>query len=535
MYSHLFAAQQFKLTHLSTIDLVSILISKSTWYTMAQSFCYTIIGDSNIRRFVTLVNRRACPDLEDAQILVCGRLALLADALNEIRSSTNLCLVTCITNFLTASTGSGSAALRVEPALIDFKSRIIDACSQRPDTRFLVYPPMYRSSPLWYRDGLPEVLKKFSTIMSGDASTLPNLSLMPSFSSPSFEDDGVHLTPYSGLEFIYFLFDSSKEAIRLSSLDTASRSSLGHESTRLLEDQMMAIEQDHRRLNTSFELKSAVDAERDDFQENVRNEVFFMVTGLTPIHGLKGKDWMDKAISDVQGVILTLLGKELPIVVVHNASGRGRDALVRYSVKMQYAADSQEIRSKFGAFFVGGQDRRPPALKSVSISNKVTPGTQVRIMILKLLGKRYSTSNPGAKVKVVGYEPRPMLKITPPENSSDRRVRNYTYIDAIKKLPVNFSSAELRPIIAKARVHFPGALRSTFAVLSDDALVPRRDRTQPSSASAAADEATTEASELSDAEPESESLADVSVRPGAGGRKRPAPPASLPGSQRSRH
>lgn len=102
-----------------------------------------------------------------------------------------------------------------------------------------------------------------------------------------------------------------------------------------------------------------------------------------------------------------------------NASGCGRDADVCYSVKMQYTADSQEIRGKFGYFFIGGQDRRPDSQRSISFSNKVTPGTQIRIMVLKLLAKRYLASNPGSKVKVIDYEPRPMFKIIPPEDSSD--------------------------------------------------------------------------------------------------------------------
>ena len=131
-------------------------------------------------------------------------------------------------------------------------------------------------------------------------------------------------------------------------------------------------------------------------------------------------------------------------------------------------------RFKFGSFFVGGQDKRPDSLKSISISNKVTPGTQIRIMILKLLAKRYHTSNPGSKVKVIGFEPRPTLKITPPEESSDKRVKTYTYIEAIQKLPTHFTEAEVEPIIAKARVHFQGVLKATFVVLDDDA--PRRQR-----------------------------------------------------------
>lgn len=44
---------------------------------------------------------------------------------------------------------------------------------------------------------------------------------------------------------------------------------------------MIAIEQDHRRLNTSVESKSAEDAELFDYQLNIRYENCFTITGLT--------------------------------------------------------------------------------------------------------------------------------------------------------------------------------------------------------------------------------------------------------------
>ena len=89
-------------------------------------------------------------------------------------------------------------------------------------------------------------------------------------------------------------------------------------------------------------------------------------------------------------------------------------------------------------------------------------------MIMKLLAKRYIASNKDGKSRVIGYESRPMIKLTPPDTSKDRRVKNYTYIEAITKLPTSFTSAELRPILARARVHFKGKLCQTFVVLNDD-------------------------------------------------------------------
>lgn len=435
---------------------------------MSQDRVFTIIGDSNVRRFVTEVNKRACPDIGKAQILSCGKLSLLADSLLEVQPSSNVCILSCVSNFICdAPPGSASASVRVDSVISDFRKYVHVACSTNPSKKFLVCPPMYRRSPLWYRDGIGEILNKFSSMMSSEKPA--NLQILPSFSRPEFDPDGVHLTPYSGLEFLFHLFDSSGAVLDLSKKKPEQRQEICSEAVRALEDRMMANEQDHKRLNASFEAKVAVDAELADFQENVRNEVYFVVSGLPRIsQELRGRDWQARAASDVRGLIHKLLKKELPIVVVQNITGRGSDAITRYHVRMEFAAHSQEIRSAFGSFFIGGVDRRPPEFKEISISNRVTPGTQVRIAILRLLGKRYVTSNPGAKSKVIGFESRPILRLTPPENSSDKRVQTYTYIEAIRRLPTCFSKEEVQPILSKIDPKFRGKLRSTFVVLCDD-------------------------------------------------------------------
>ena len=70
---------------------------------------------------------------------------------------------------------------------------------------------MYRTSPVWYLDGLAEILIKFSEVFSRDKP--PNLFLIPSFNHTELESDGVHLLPYPGLQFVVHLFDQAKEAL----------------------------------------------------------------------------------------------------------------------------------------------------------------------------------------------------------------------------------------------------------------------------------------------------------------------------------
>jgi len=328
---------------------------------------------------------------------------------------------------------------------------------------------MFRKSPLWYRDGLAEVMVKFSSFMSQCSHVL----ILPSFSTPEFEDNGVHLTSYSGLEYIYHLFDSAKSRLALLSQAPEDLLLRVAEDSRLLADRVVVLEQDHRRLNKEFESKAAIDSEMDDFQINKGFEDFFIIEGVPRLgDDLSGKAWQEEAKSFVSKVISDLTGSAHPVHFVQNITGKSQKAIPRWQVKMFSAEASREIRSKFGSFFSKGSDSRPTNLKDFSIRNRVTSNTRVRIAIMKVLAKRYRDSNPGSKASVSGYESRPMLRLTPPPSSKDKRVKVFNYVEAVTKLPTCFTSLELSSIIPKIESGFSGSLRAVFICLSDDLLRP---------------------------------------------------------------
>ena len=428
---------------------------------------FSLIGDSNIRQHINKNSCRANPGLKAAQTLSCGDLSIFAATLAKVRSESTSCIVSCVSAFLSTAEGSSTVSHRVDPVLQDVRAALVEACSSSPDRSFLVSPPMYRTSPTWYREGLPEILTLFSQVLTSEKP--PNLHVLPSFATPEFESDGVNLTAYSGLEFILHLFDSASELMANMELPLPERATKGSESTRVLEDRMTAIEQDHRRLNRVVENKTAADAELHDFHANERTEDFFVVAGLPLISGdLIGKAWQDQAVKDVSSFIKKLMGRRMKIVFVKNSTKRHEGAEVTYSVQMPSVEDSSSIRRKFGSFFLTGRDKRPDNLKGFSVKNFVTPETQIRISIMKLLAKKYRESNQGSRVKVISYQPRPMIKITPAASASDRRVMLFNYVEAVTKLPCKFTPAEIEPITRRVNPKLAGQIRSIFIVLSDD-------------------------------------------------------------------
>lgn len=369
---------------------------------MSLSRCYSLLGDSNVQRNVNKTASRANPLLKTAQIIPCGHLSVFSESLRMVRSESNVCVVACLSNFICSSDESQSASVsgRIEPVLSSIVETLKAVCADNPNRQYIISSPMYRVYPVWYREGLPEILIAFSQSMTPDRP--PNLRLMPSFPSPAFIDDGVHLTPFSGLEYLIHLFDSSE--LILDSLADRPEDVLMKqcESNRVLEDRVLVLEQDHQRLSKLVENKIAVDSELADFRENERNEDCFMIEGLPLIPSeIVGKPWQDLAVKHVKEVIVPLMGRDMDIIVVQNATARHEGADVKYSVRMASVQDSKAIRLKFGSFFLGSKDGRPPQFKPYSIRNRVTPETKVRIEILKLLASRYKASNPGSKVQVL--------------------------------------------------------------------------------------------------------------------------------------
>ena len=167
---------------------------------MSQSRVFLIVGDSNVRNFINKTSCRANPLLKSAQVLSCGSLEILRSSLEEVQEASNVLVMSCVTNFLASAEGPTSVSRRVDPVLQDFRTALVEACSKNPSKSYTIAPPMYRSHPVWYCEGLPEILTLFSQVLTSDGPQ--NLYLLPSFATPEFEDNGVHLTSYSGLEYI---------------------------------------------------------------------------------------------------------------------------------------------------------------------------------------------------------------------------------------------------------------------------------------------------------------------------------------------
>ena len=76
-----------------------------------------------------------------------------------------------------------------------------------------------------------------------------------------------------------------------------------------------------------------------------------------------------------------------------------------YNVRVSSDHSCQRLREIFSGFFRRVNPiKKPVSVKSVSIRNKITLDSQIRIAITRQLGENYQGSNQGSSYKLKGYE-----------------------------------------------------------------------------------------------------------------------------------
>ena len=172
---------------------------------------FTLIGDANVRRNMTTMNAASRECMASAKVVDCKELSSLAQCLRDISSDTTVCLIQSVTAFLVSTPFSGTVFGSIDPILTDFAQQIREFCTARPSVQVFIGPPMYQFVPFWYRRNMPAVVQQFATILS--AQRTRNLSLLSSPVSQELCDDGIHLTPVSGLHYLLNLFDEAQRLI----------------------------------------------------------------------------------------------------------------------------------------------------------------------------------------------------------------------------------------------------------------------------------------------------------------------------------
>ena len=190
---------------------------------------------------------------------------------------------------------------------------------------------------------------------------------------------------------------------------------------------------------------------------------------------LSRRDWQAAVrgqVCDALNAVLLAAQQRAEVVVQvvwNNTNRRNPNAPTRYFAQLDSVKVSRQVRDAFSGFFRKVNPLpRPSHLTNVSIRNKVTLATRVRLAILRQLGLKYQQSNTGASFAVKGFEARPSLTIVPPPNAKEARQKTMFFMEAVQTLPKVFSDDQLDPIYRVIGSNFRHKLEALFVVLSDD-------------------------------------------------------------------
>ncbi len=102
----------------------------------------------------------------------------------------------------------------------------------------------------------------------------------------------------------------------------------------------------------------------------------------------------------------------------------------------------------------------------VYIANSVTLATRVRVDIMRLIAKKFSTER--EELFVMAFSSRPILHVR--TKGGDQRSVVFTFSDAVAKYGENLMEDDLGEAYRRAGVVFKGQLQQNFVVLHDKRL-----------------------------------------------------------------
>ena len=338
-------------------------------------------------------------------------------------------------------------------------------------SQVLLAPPLYRHRPHWYQHNLTQVSTRFSQTFATDVPS--NFRLLPAFPSQSLMPDGQFLDPVSGLHYLLHLFDHAELILDQPSMSGEAQFAQVRENVRHHDDRMAFIENRHSQLQNQVDLKVAVDSEFNDWMLNRSEEDWLTVKGLPRLSQVVPSEWQNAARRQVADLIKHVLHLnkarvDFTVVLVINPFRHVTSGPTTYNVRINSASASKNIRDLFSGFFRRNRPMKlPQDLRGISVRNKITKETKIRIEILRAQGELHKASNPGSSYHLRGYESRPLLAIYPPQNSGGQQ-RTYNFIQAATTLSTRFSDDHLVQIYQVVGNSCMGKLRSMFIVLNDD-------------------------------------------------------------------
>jgi len=160
-------------------------------------------------------------------------------------------------------------------------------------------------------------------------------------------------------------------------------------------------------METRMDVTEARLSEDHDEQVNRAAENKIVVHGLDRLHGAGHAELRSAAFAKLTATFADLFPNLRGKYSVVSASYYDSERPV-YEATLGSPAESSELRRSFGKRSFAA--RRATGLK---LLNSVTPGTRVRLSIMRTLCAAYKRKFPNGTANLIGYLPRPVVKHRP--------------------------------------------------------------------------------------------------------------------------
>jgi len=214
-----------------------------------------------------------------------------------------------------------------------------------------------------------------------------------------------------------------------------------------------------QRIEDRQDLTESRAAEDRDEQLNRSYESRVVFHGLPCLVGLSRPELRDAAFKRLTDVLKELFPTSTYTLISASYFDSERPV---YEGSFSSVSEAAALRRDFG--------KRPAAARKATgyrLLNSVTPGTRVRLSILRTLSAAYKRKHPSGIANVLGFLPRPVIKYRP-EGSGPFRTSGF--VDAVTTLtPISLGliDADFQHAYRTAGQKFAGQLSSLFLVLSD--------------------------------------------------------------------
>ena len=425
-------------------------------------------------------------------------------------SNPSLVVTSVLSNFLCDAGGLTVASNHLQALsseITDHVQVISNFAAKNPLSRFVIVPPLPRSSPSWFGPYLPGLTAQLCSEVT-KLGTAQICCIAPFIAPPTFfETDGYHLNQAAGIEFVKYIIASVDQVfpiLQCQSLTTPPSSSLSsitdlpspvqpHADLASLSSavtELSAVTQQFRdeslTRRSQDNLVFARLKEDRDFELNKARENRFTISGLKlrgdqvpPSDPALRKDFFKSIIQILVDEACPDVDPKPTVLDVYVNMRRGLGAPF-FEVRMDSAASSSAFR--VAGSKLAKSDPPSPNFSGLFIANAVTLTTRVRIEILRALSKVLTSDTQEAFVK--GFTSRPVLlvkarvpEVTELMDSGSDQVqpsvvnessgRSYTFCEAVEKWGHLVVQSGLTMAYRKACPAFNGCLEQYFVVLKE--------------------------------------------------------------------